>query len=202
LEIAMQPLTDLKMLKTLTYSPGLEMVNRMALKVFEMKRGIKFLDLLRGSDVPGAADLPDTFDVFEHKVEFPSTLPKDRLVQLQEIQYRMSSAYPTITPPMALKELGYSQAEIPKILEELNLWMPVMRPKPPQMDENGNQIGDNTPKPPETQDSPMVYRPKPPKATAQSAEGSVEGGGQQTPHLGIIRGSDISGGAVYNPTAG
>ncbi len=118
LEVQYEPLIEMKAIKTLTYGNGLSTVHRMALKLWEMKTGKDLKSQVEGYD-------EEEDDIYDTKVYFRDTLPKDRLTMLQEIMQRMAMPYPLITPPMALKMMGEEKPE--KILEEIEKWIPKMR---------------------------------------------------------------------------
>ena len=95
LHVQYQPLMEMRDAKIITYEPGIQKVNRMALKIYELKKGLDFKVLM-----------PEVKDPYETNITFIDPLPKDKLIILQEIEQRMNMPYPLITPPMALDMLG------------------------------------------------------------------------------------------------
>lgn len=132
LHVQYQPLLEQRAKKILTYGTGLEKVNRMALKIWEITNSRDF-----------KAEMPDVKDPYKTATTFPDPLPKDRLVLLQEIQQRMSMPYPLITPPQALALLG--EEDVDKMLADIDKWIEHM--KPAEVDAEGKPI--KRPKPPQ-----------------------------------------------------
>jgi len=181
MEVLYQPLVEFKKIKEQTYCPGFADVNKMLLKLYDIKNAANFEGQLQGIDKHA---------LFENEIIFRDTLPKDRLVMLQEIQYRMSSPFPTITPPMALEMLGISPRDIPEMIEEIKKWMPLMQPQ-----QGGNMEGANSPQPEEKSLPPAQEVPTGDEQTTDTATND-----QSAINLGTIGTSDqtapISG---FNP---
>jgi hypothetical protein len=125
LHVQYQPLMEQRAKKILTYGVGIEKVNRMALKIWEITNGADF-----------KAQLPNTKDPYDTTAIFPDPLPKDRLVLLQEIQQRMSMPYPLITPPEALAMLG--EEDVEGAILKIEKWIEQM--KPAELDAEGKPI--------------------------------------------------------------
>jgi len=105
LHMLYQPLMEMRDQKILTYGEGLEIINKMILKVLEIKEGL---------------DLSYCKNPYETCIKWPDPLPKDRLIMLQEVQQRMQMPVPMITIKDALKMMGVEDTDdyLKKIMQE------------------------------------------------------------------------------------
>lgn len=119
LHIKNQPLIDRTNAKKVTYSAGIQEINRLILRYGDVYE-------LEGFDYEAFRKLKDPKHKWNQFIEFPNPLPKDELFQLQLIIYRLSNHLTTRID--ALRELGEYDAEnkLKEIKKELLEWQNLM----------------------------------------------------------------------------